>query len=79
MLVLPKYNDVRLIALNRTAKLIYDLCDGKNNIEQICAEVASVYNDIDKQTIIEDLILCLRSFEHKGLITLKRTISDRIC
>jgi len=56
-----------LIQLNPVAARIWDLCDGRNSVDQIVRRMTSDY-DVPLRTCVNDVILALRTFRRKSLI-----------
>ena len=52
--------------INQTAELIWDLCDGKHNEEDIAKEISSKY-DMDMGRVLGDVRILLSEFEEKQL------------
>ena len=57
----------RVHSLNRTATLVWDLCDGKNEAWDMVKEVLARF-DVDEATARCDVEKVLREFEEKGLL-----------
>lgn len=53
--------------INQTAELIWDLCDGKHNEEDIAKEISSKY-DMDVSRVLGDVRILLSEFEEKQLL-----------
>lgn len=57
------------IALNKTAGLIYQLCDGKHTLGDIVQALRQKYPDISLEQLTYDTHQCIRSLELKRLVT----------
>jgi len=57
----------RVHSLNTTATLVWDLCDGKNEMEGMVKEVLARF-EVDEATARSDVENILREFKEKGLL-----------
>jgi hypothetical protein len=53
--------------LNRTALLVWQLCDSKENAEAVASEIVGRY-DIPPEHALRDVMECLRLFEELSLM-----------
>ena len=60
--------DKEIHVLNATAKLIWDLCDGKHTVEEIEASIRSRFSVPPESNLTEDIQKTLRVFDQKGLL-----------
>lgn len=62
-------SDVRrdLIRLNPVAARIWDLCDGRNNVDAMVRKLTQEY-DVSPGACVNDVMVALRTFKGKGLI-----------
>lgn len=64
LLLLPHTR--RLAVLNRTAREIWGLCDGRRTVRQIITELTRRYRGLR----VQDVIICLRDLERAHLVRL---------
>jgi hypothetical protein len=57
-----------LLRLNPVAASIWDLCDGRNGLDSMVQRVVGDY-DVSPGACINDVIITLRTFKRKGLIS----------
>jgi hypothetical protein len=53
--------------LNEVGSFVWNLCDGKNNVEQICESICHEY-DVQPAEAKSDIENLLRQFIEKGLL-----------
>ena len=57
-----------LTVLNRTALLIWSLCDGSHPVAEMIPVLAAIHPDAPPDRLREDLLACLTSFAESGLL-----------
>ena len=62
--------DLSIYYLNETARLFYELIDGKSSIDSIVEALAAEY-EVDRATLQEDIILLVRDLQWKKLLVLQ--------
>lgn len=67
---LPKEegNELAIRALNRSAALVYLLCNGSRNIGDIVHEVQSFFGSDDPWKIATEVIVAIRNLQAEGLL-----------
>ncbi|MFZ7111191.1 MAG: PqqD family protein [Desulfatiglandales bacterium] len=58
----------RLHIVNQTAEYVWRLCDGKNSLEKIKAELRTRYDIADEQQLHNDLTSILNEFDQIGVL-----------
>ena len=64
-------HDQELTVLNRSAIMIWSLCDGTHNLTQMLDVLSTIYPTIDANVLRNDTLLCLTSLTEQGLIALQ--------
>lgn len=59
---------VRRHILNKTAREIYELCDGQRTLNEICSVMHQNYKEVPWETIANDLLQTTRILERKGIL-----------
>lgn len=63
----------KTIALNQTAKYIFDLCDGNNNIESIIANILDSFEvDAGEEKVKKDIMGFLKKIDKYGVIAWRK-------
>lgn len=70
IIVMPVRNP-KLLVLNYTSGIIFELCNGKNMIKQIFANLKKFFVNTNENIILDDCIRILRDLETKKVISLK--------
>lgn len=60
----------KILVFNRTAREIYNACNGAN-VGEIIRTISSKYPNIDIERISIDVLICLRDLETRGLLALR--------
>jgi len=60
----------KILVLNRTAREIYNACNGAK-VGEIIRIISSRYPSIDIEKISIDILICLRDLERRGLLALR--------
>jgi hypothetical protein len=60
----------KILVLNRTAREIYNSCNGAS-VSEIIRIISSKYPNIDIEKISIDILICLRDLERRGLLALR--------
>ena len=63
-------HDQELTVLNRSAIMIWSMCDGTHNLAQMLDVLSTIYPDADANVLRDDTLLCLKSLAEQGLIVL---------
>ena len=58
----------QLTVLNKTALVIWSLCDGRHAQDEIERLLAEIYPEIERDALASDVQATLRSFRKKGLV-----------
>lgn len=66
--ILSDFRRQDLIQLNPVAARIWDLCDGGNSVDNMVRKMTGDY-DVSPGACVNDVILTLRTFKRKGLIS----------
>lgn len=64
-------NKLDIVYLNETSKDFYNLCNGSNNLSQICNEMLAIY-DTSSDILKSDIIVLARDMQWNNLINLKK-------
>jgi hypothetical protein len=67
-IILYGSNDQEIHVLNSTAKLIWELCDGKHTAEEMGQSIRSNFSVPSGIDLVEDIQKTLRGFDQKGLL-----------
>lgn len=62
-------NNKLIHVLNCTARYIYERCDGTTTIEDLKQLMAKEFEDIDMESLREDILGILSEFHDKGLVS----------
>ena len=62
--------DQELTVLNRSAIMIWSMCDRTHNLAQMLDVLSTIYPDADANVLRDDTLLCLTSFAEQELIVL---------
>ena len=57
-----------LTVLNRSALMIWSLCDGTHTLPQMLDVLSDIYSDVEPGDLEKDVNRCLDAFTEKGLI-----------
>ncbi len=68
--LIVKNNHQDIFYLNDTSRYIYELCDGKKNIDDIYQKMLLEY-DVSEELLRDDLISIIRDFQWKNILHLK--------
>jgi Coenzyme PQQ synthesis protein D (PqqD) len=61
-------NELAIRTLNRSAALVYLMCDGSRNIGEIVREVGSILEGNDRTRTAEQVVCAIRSLQTEGLL-----------
>lgn len=70
------FSNTEILSINNTAYEILKRCDGKSTLLQIHEELMQVYNDIDSDRLLKDIVHTIVNFEHLNWITFCRDFAN---
>lgn len=67
-IVLKEFPELQELLINRTAYEVFNLCNGKNTLDEIIKTFKSKYSGVPEKKLINDICLILSRFYHFGVI-----------
>lgn len=59
----------RVHALNLTAAVVWEHCDGTRTAEELAEVLVEHFPDAPRKRLVEDVLSALRRFDEEGLVT----------
>lgn len=68
--------NTEVVSINNTSYEILKRCDGRSTLQQIHADLLSLYNGVDSERLLKDLIHTVVNFEHLNWITFYKEFAN---